>query len=195
MRVFVCYEGFTEPLDVPPYQTVMALKQMVKSNFLVQLSDNQQVRQYLELSYGGAALHDSWALSDVGITSGSAIQCFIKTEQRPVMCVFNTVTGETSPIEGTESLLHTSVDKLTTLISVQCGIPVSTFRLRTPANVQLYDCNWLQDYAIKMGTILRLDTWDGWVELLQGCLQGHRLTVQGHLSEEKPPGFCILYGS
>ncbi|XP_023136606.1 protein ANKUB1 [Amphiprion ocellaris] len=186
MRVFVCYEGFTEPLDVPPYQTVMALKQMVKSNFLVQLSDNQQVRQYLELSYGGAALHDSWALSDVAITSGSVIQCFIKTEQRPVMCVFNTVTGETSPIEGTESLLHTSVDKLTTLISVQCGIPVSTFRLRTPANVQLYDCNWLQDYAIKMGTILRLDTWDGWVEFLQGCLQGHRLTVQGHLSEEKP---------
>uniref|UniRef100_A0A3B5ADY5 Ubiquitin-like domain-containing protein n=1 Tax=Stegastes partitus TaxID=144197 RepID=A0A3B5ADY5_9TELE len=185
MRVFICYEGFSEPFDVPPDQTVMALKQAVKSNFLVQLSDDEQARQYLELSYGGAALHDSWALSDVGITSGSTIRCFVKTEQRPVMYVFNTVTGETLPIAGNESLLHTSVAKLTTMISVQSGIPVSTFRLSTPANVQLYDCNQLQDYAIKTGTILRLDTWDGWVEFLRGCLQGHRLTVQATYGEQR----------
>lgn len=32
------------------------------------------------------------------------------------------------------------------------GIPVSVFRLSTPTGVQLYDCNWLQDYSIEMGT-------------------------------------------
>ncbi|XP_069009646.1 protein ANKUB1-like [Embiotoca jacksoni] len=186
MRVFISYEDFCEPFDIPPDQTVGALKKMVKDNFLVQLSDDQQVRQYLELSYSGASLQDSWGLSDIGITSSSVIGCLKKSEQRPVMRVFNSVTGETLPISGNESLLQTSVAKLKTLVSMQSGIPVSTFRLSTPASVQLYDCNWLQDYDIKVGTILRLDAWDGWVEFLQGCLCGHRLTVQRHLSEEKP---------
>ncbi|XP_029285460.1 protein ANKUB1-like [Cottoperca gobio] len=161
------------------------MKQMVKDNFLVQLSDDKQ-HQYLELSYGGAALQDSWALCDVGITSGSAIRCLIKSKRRPVMHVFNAVTGETLAIMGSEALLHMSVASLKTVVSMQSGLPVSTFRLSTPAGVQLYDCNQLQDYAIEVGTTLRLDTWDGWVEFLQGCLLGHRSTVQSHLSEKKP---------
>ncbi|KAL7397010.1 hypothetical protein ABVT39_015299 [Epinephelus coioides] len=185
MRVFICFAGSCEPLDVPPDQTVGAVKQMVKDNFLVQLSDDKQ-QQYLELSYSGAVLQDSWALCDVGITSGSAIRCLIKSEQRPVMLVFNAVTGETLPIMGSEALLHMSVARLKTVVSMQSGLPVSAFRLSTPAGVQLYDCNQLQDYAIEVGTTLRLDTWDGWVEFLQGCLLGHRSTVQSHLSEKKP---------
>lgn len=44
----------------------------------MQLSDDEQVRHYLELSYGGAALQDSWTLSDLTVTSGSAIRCLIK---------------------------------------------------------------------------------------------------------------------
>uniref|UniRef100_A0A8D0AX33 Ankyrin repeat and ubiquitin domain containing 1 n=1 Tax=Sander lucioperca TaxID=283035 RepID=A0A8D0AX33_SANLU len=184
MRVFICFEGSCEPFEVPPDQTVGAMKQMVKDNVLVHLSDGRQ-QQYLELSYGGAALQDSWALCDVGITSGSAIRCLIKSEQRPVMRVFNAVTGETLPIMGSEALLHMSVARLKTVVSMQSGLPVSTFRLSTPAGVQLYDCNQLQDYAIEVGTTLRLDTWDGWVEFLQGCLLGHRMTVQSHLSEKK----------
>ncbi|XP_070765020.1 protein ANKUB1-like [Enoplosus armatus] len=186
MRVFIIFEGSCEPFDVPPDQTVGAMKQMVKDNFLVQLCNDKQVWQYLVLSYGGAALQDSWALCDVGITSGSAIRCLIKSEQRPVMRVFNAVTGETLPIMGSEALLHMSVAQLKTVVSTQSGLPVSTFRLSTPTGVQLYDCNQLQDYAIEVGTTLRLDTWDGWVEFLQGSLLGHRLTVQSHLSEKKP---------
>ncbi|XP_039667477.1 protein ANKUB1-like [Perca fluviatilis] len=184
MKVFICFEGSCEPFEVPPDQTVGAMKQMVKDNVLVQLSDGRQ-QQYLELSYGGAALQDSWALCDVGITSGSAIRCLIKSEQRPVMRVFNAVTGETLPIMGSEALLHMSVARLKTVVSMQSGLPVSTFRLSTPAGVQLYDCNQLQDYAVEVGTTLRLDTWDGWVEFLQGCLLGHRMTVQSYLSEKK----------
>ncbi|KAI3368700.1 hypothetical protein L3Q82_025690 [Scortum barcoo] len=186
MRVCICFKGSCEPFNVPPDQTVGALKQMVKESFLVQLSDDKEVREYLELSYGGAALQDSWALCDVGITSGSAIRCLIKSEERPVLHVFNAVTGETLPIMGSEALLHISVATLKTVVSVQSGLPVSTFRLSTPTGVQLYDCNHLQDYAIEVGTTIRLDTWDGWVEFLQGCLLGHRLTAQSHLSDKKP---------
>ncbi|XP_034738062.1 protein ANKUB1-like [Etheostoma cragini] len=188
MRVYICFEGSCEPFEVPPDQTVGAMKQMMKNNVLVQLSDGMQ-QQYLELSYGGAALQDRWALCDVGITSGSAIRCLIKvlkhSEKRPVMRVFNAVTGQTVPIMRSEALPHVSVARLKTVVSMQSGLPVSTFRLSTPAGVQLYDCNQLQDYAIEVGTTLRLDTWDGWVEFLQGCLLGHKLTVQSHLSEKK----------
>ncbi|XP_053178956.1 protein ANKUB1-like [Scomber japonicus] len=187
MRVFICFEGSWESFDVPPDQTVGAMKQMMKDNFLVQLSNDKQVRHYLELSYAGAALQDSWALCDVGITSGSAIRCLIKSEQKPVMCVFNAVTGKTISIMGSVSLLYyMSVARLKTVVSVQSGLPVSTFRFSTSTGVELYDCNQLRDYAIEVGTTLRLDTWDGWVEYLQGCLFGHRLTVQSHLSEKRP---------
>ncbi|XP_061593155.1 protein ANKUB1-like isoform X2 [Cololabis saira] len=186
MRVFICHEGFRELFDISPHFTVGALKEMVKDSFLVTLSSDEQIRQYLELNYGGAALQDSWALCDIGIRSGSTIRCLIKSEARPKMHVFNTVTGETLPIVGNECLLHTSVAKLKTIVSVQSGLPVSTFWLSTAAGVQLYDCNWLKDYGIEMGTILCLKMWDGWLEFLQDCLRGNRFTVQKHLSEEKP---------
>ncbi|TKS74676.1 Protein ANKUB1 [Collichthys lucidus] len=151
MRVFISFEGSCEPFDIPSNQTVGGMKQMVKNHFLVKLSDDKQVRQYLELSYGGAALQDNWALCDVGITCGSAIRCLIKSEQRPVIRVFNAVTGETFSIMGSEALLHMSVAGLKTVVSMQSGLPVSTFRLSTPTGVQLYDCNQLQDYAVEVG--------------------------------------------
>ncbi|XP_076007341.1 protein ANKUB1-like [Genypterus blacodes] len=185
MRVFICFEGSLELFDLPPDQTVGAIKQMVKEYFHVQLSDDNQVRHYLELSCAGASLQDSWALCDVGITAGSAIRCLIKTERKPVISVFNAVTGETIPIMGSVFLLRMSVSRLKTIVSVQSGLPISAFRLSTSSGVQLYDCNRLHDYDIKVGTILRLDTWDGWVEFLQGCFSGHKLTVQSHLLEEK----------
>ncbi|XP_063350800.1 LOW QUALITY PROTEIN: protein ANKUB1-like [Pelmatolapia mariae] len=68
------------------------------------------------------------------------------TEQRPMMCLFNTVTGEMLPVQDLRSLLCSSVTKLQTMVSVQTGIPVSKFWLCTPAGVQLYQCNWL-DYG------------------------------------------------
>ena len=46
--------------------------------FHVQLSDDKQVRHFLELSYAGAILRDSWVLTDVGITPSSAICCLLK---------------------------------------------------------------------------------------------------------------------
>lgn len=68
------------------------------------------------------------------------------------MRVFNAVTGETLSVMGSVSLLHyMSVARLKTVVSVQSGLPVSTFRLSTPAGVELYDCNQLQDYAIEVG--------------------------------------------
>lgn len=67
------------------------------------------------------------------------------------MHVFNAVTGQTLPIMGSEALLQMSVARLKTVVSMQSGLPVSSFRLSTPAGVQLYDCNQLKDYSIEVG--------------------------------------------
>ncbi|CAG5864272.1 unnamed protein product [Menidia menidia] len=186
MRVFLCYESFCEQFDVSPEQTIGALKKTVKDIFLLQLLDDGHIRQTLELNHGGAVLQDSWALRDIGITSGSTILCAIKSERRPVIHVFNAVTGESLPIMGSQCLLNASVSQLKTMVSVQSSLPVSAFSLSTPAGVPLYDCNLLNDYGIEMGSNLHLDTWDGWVEFLQGCLQGNRGIVQKNLSSEEP---------
>ena len=68
------------------------------------------------------------------------------------MHVFNAVTRKTLPIMGTEFLLSTSVARLKTMVALQCGLPVSAFRLSMASGVQLYDCNYLHDYAIEVGT-------------------------------------------
>lgn len=40
--------------------------------------DSQQSRYFLELSYSGAILQNSWSLADVGISSGSTLRCELK---------------------------------------------------------------------------------------------------------------------
>ncbi|KAJ8418894.1 hypothetical protein AAFF_G00003930 [Aldrovandia affinis] len=186
MRIFIAFEGSCEPFDISQGQTVRTIKRMIKDFFHVQLSDDKRTRRFLELSYAGAALLDSWSLPDIGISPCSTIRCQLKEEDKPVLHVFSAVTKETLPVMGTVFLLSTSVSRLKTLVSLQSGLPVSTFRLTTQSGLELYNCNRLDEYAIGVGATLRLDTWDGWTELLRGCFLGHSHTVQRYLSEEEP---------
>lgn len=78
---------------------------------------------------------------------------FSQREQQPVIYVFNAVTGETLPIPATEAQLSMSVARLKTVVSIQSGLPISTFRLSSPAGEQLYDCHQLQDYITEVGTV------------------------------------------
>uniref|UniRef100_A0A4W5JGR9 Ankyrin repeat and ubiquitin domain containing 1 n=1 Tax=Hucho hucho TaxID=62062 RepID=A0A4W5JGR9_9TELE len=98
------------------------------------------------------------------------------------MRVFITFDGSCEPFDVSPDQTVGSVK----LMVKQCGLPVSSFRLSSPTGLQLYDCNRLHDYTIDVGATLRLDTWDGWAEFLRGCFLGHKLTVQRHLSKERP---------
>ncbi|CAL8309723.1 unnamed protein product [Lota lota] len=185
MKIFISFEDFREPFHVSLDQTVGAVKQMVTKYFHLQLVNDKEVQQVLELNYAGASLQDSWALGDVGVSSGAVLRCLIKNKPPPAIQVFNVVTQETFPVIEPTLLLSTSVARLKTIISLHVGLPVSTFRLSTALGVELYDCNLLSDYDIELGSTLQLDTWDGWVEFIQGCVRGHRLAIQCHLSKEK----------
>uniref|UniRef100_A0A8C6U1I0 Ubiquitin-like domain-containing protein n=1 Tax=Neogobius melanostomus TaxID=47308 RepID=A0A8C6U1I0_9GOBI len=170
MKVLICFEGSFVHYNVSPEITVKSLKQM--KTLLLQLDEDQHVHHYLEMRYCGAALWDNWTLRDVSFTSGRTIRCSIKREQKPIIYILNAVVGETIPIIGTPAMLHMSVGQLKSIVSAQSGLPVSVFRLSTDNSVELYDCNNLQDYDLEAGTCIHLDTWNGWLEFLQGCLLG-----------------------
>ncbi|KAM9190087.1 protein ANKUB1 [Dugong dugon] len=186
MRIFIAFEGSFEPFDVSADETVEAVKLMIKDYFHIPLSEDEQGRRYLELTYAGAALKDSWSIADVGISFCSTLKCFVKEEDKPTLYVFNAVTQETMPIMESISLLGKKVSNLRTLVTLRCGFPVSVYCLRTPQGLEMYDCNTLRDYQTEIGTTLRLDVWDGWKEFLMGCLLGQKLKVQRYLSEEGP---------
>ncbi|XP_036917732.1 protein ANKUB1 isoform X1 [Sturnira hondurensis] len=186
MRIFIAFEGSFEPFEVSADETVEAVKLMIKDYFHIPLCEDGQGRRYLELMFAGAALKDRWSLADIGISFCSTLKCFVKKEDKPTLQVFNAVTQETMPIMNSASLFCKKVSELRTLISLRSGFPVSVFCLRTPRGLEMYDCNTLRDYQIDIGTTLRLDVWDGWKELLMGCLLGQKLKVQRYLSNEKP---------
>ncbi|CAH2247131.1 ANKUB1 [Pelobates cultripes] len=185
MRVFIAFDGLCESFDILPGQTVRDVKQMIKDSFHLQLSDDKQGRRFLELQYAGGVLRDEWILTDVGITLCSTIKCFLKEEDKPALYIYNPVTKEKVTIMGDISLLSATVSRLTTLISLKCGFPVSVFCLRTLQGQDLYNCNSLSDYKLDLGSTLRINVWDGWKEFLLGCVLGHKQNIQRYLSKEE----------
>ncbi|XP_048860053.1 protein ANKUB1-like isoform X1 [Brienomyrus brachyistius] len=185
MRIFIAFEGSRQPFDINQDQTIGTIKAIIRDHFHTQLLNDRRVRRFLELRFAGATLQDSWTLPDVGIAPGSTISCLLQEESRPILYVFCSVTKETLPLMGNIIHLGASVSSLKSLVSLQSGLPVSTFRLTTQTGLELYHCNTLNSY-IKMGATLHLDVWDGWVELLKGCHLGDKHTVQHYLSEDAP---------
>uniref|UniRef100_A0A672P6U4 Uncharacterized protein n=1 Tax=Sinocyclocheilus grahami TaxID=75366 RepID=A0A672P6U4_SINGR len=134
MRISVTFEGSCRPLHISPHQTVGSIKKMIMVFELL------SVQRYLELSYAGAALQDNWCVSDFGIDVSKAI-----------LHVFSAITKATLPIMEPVTLLRFLVSKLKSVVSLQLGIPVSSFRLSTGSGLHLYYCNLLSDYAVQAG--------------------------------------------
>ncbi|XP_054984192.1 protein ANKUB1 [Sorex araneus] len=186
MKIYVAFEGAFEAFDVSTDETVAAVKLMIKDRFHIPLSEDKRGRRCLELTHAGATLQDGWSLADVGISACATLKCSAKEEGQPVFSVFNTVTRQRMAIVGDAALVDDRVARLRTLVALRCGLPVGVFCLRTPAGLELYDCNRFQDYGLAPGTTLRLDVWDGWKEFLRGCVRGQTLKVQRYLSTEGP---------
>lgn len=103
MRIFVSFESDRTPMDIPEGKTVLAVKKLVQDKFYIrpnraQLGDENQEKNTLVLTYGGAELSDDWVLSDMGVTPGSTIRAFIKEELDPVFYLFVGYNQETIPI-------------------------------------------------------------------------------------------------
>uniref|UniRef100_A0A671KA42 Uncharacterized protein n=1 Tax=Sinocyclocheilus anshuiensis TaxID=1608454 RepID=A0A671KA42_9TELE len=70
---------------------------------------------------------------------------------KAILHVFSAITKATLPIMGPVTLLRSLVSKLKSVVSLQLGIPVSSFRLSTGSSLHLHDCNLLSDYAVQAG--------------------------------------------
>ncbi|XP_042568421.1 protein ANKUB1-like, partial [Cyprinus carpio] len=77
--------------------------------------------------------------------------CPTQEVSKAILHVFSAITKETLPIMGTVTLLRSFVSKLKSVVSLQLGIPVSSFRLSTGSHLHLYDCDLLSDYAVQAG--------------------------------------------
>ncbi|KAG8538776.1 hypothetical protein GDO81_022100, partial [Engystomops pustulosus] len=86
---------------------------------------------------------------------------------------------------GNIHLLDSTVSKLKSLMSLKCGFPVSVFCLRTLKGKEMYDCNTLSDYNLDLGSTVKMDVWDGWKELLNACVLGHKQNVHRYFSKYK----------
>ncbi|XP_026091221.1 protein ANKUB1, partial [Carassius auratus] len=153
---------------------------------------------YLELGYAGAALQDNWSVSDFGITTGSTIRCQVKEVSKAILFLFSAITKETLPIMGPVTLLRSFVSKLKSLVSLQLGIPVSSFRLSTGSRLHLYDCNLLSDYAVQAvqrhfsmeKPVLRFQKRVAlYVAAAHGHLDMANLLINGGVKAEDPVGF------
>uniref|UniRef100_A0A671K7I0 Ubiquitin-like domain-containing protein n=1 Tax=Sinocyclocheilus anshuiensis TaxID=1608454 RepID=A0A671K7I0_9TELE len=136
----------------------------------------QQIESYFvlielkELSYAGAGLQDNWCVSDFGIATASTIRCQVKEVSKAILHVFSAITKATLPIMGPVTLLRSLVSKLKSVVSLQLGIPVSSFRLSTGSSLHLHDCNLLSDYAV-----------------------GHRILCTQPPYNDKNPFFFLIY--
>ncbi|XP_051764231.1 protein ANKUB1-like [Ctenopharyngodon idella] len=72
-----------------------------------------------------------------------------KEVNKAILHMFNAIMKDTFPIMGLVTLLRSFVSKLKSVVSLQLGIPVSSFRLSTRSSLHLYDCNLLRDYAVQ----------------------------------------------
>ena len=58
----------------------------------IQLNSSHAEDKVLQLFYAGAALHDTWVCSDLGISSGTTIKSALQDSDKPVLhinCPFN----------------------------------------------------------------------------------------------------------
>ncbi|PAA84842.1 hypothetical protein BOX15_Mlig010110g1 [Macrostomum lignano] len=172
MRVFICHENGRSSLDLPEGKTVADIKQIIKDRFKirvdqVQLGDINFERNTLVLSYAGAELDDRWILSDMGIRPGATLRAYVKEETDPVLYLRVGYSEELMPILDRIKLLNYTVASLRGMASRRTGLPVGVFRLTTSSGAEMYDCHTMEDYSVRPGDTIRVETWDGWTDLLK----------------------------
>ncbi|PAA49504.1 hypothetical protein BOX15_Mlig021153g3, partial [Macrostomum lignano] len=193
MRLFICHENGRNTMDVPEGKTVGAIKQIIKDRFKirvdqVQLGDINFERNTLVLAYAGGELDDRWVLSDMGIKPGSTLRAYVKEETDPVLYLRLCYNEEMVPILDRLNLTGFPVSALRSMASRRSGLPVGIFRLATSQGVEMFDCHSLDEYSVKPGDTVRVETWDGWIDLLRLSALG----FTSHLLEKISPTDEVL---
>lgn len=52
------------------------------------------------------------------------------------------------------------------------NLPKIVNDITTDKYIELFDCNIIGEYDLEIGSMLKLEVWDGWKEFINACLQG-----------------------
>jgi len=58
------------------------------------------------------------------------------------------------------------------VVSRETGLPVGVFRLTNEEGQEIFDCQILESYGLRLGCTVYLETWDGWNELIPAAVSG-----------------------
>ena len=155
--------------EVPEGSLVRILKDLLRRKFSLQ-DVEQSGDKKLALSFNTICLQDDWVLSDVGVPSGSTLHFYVTTEKSPalrILCIFS---GETVNLYETLDR-NTRVTQLKRLVMSRTGVPYSVFRLSYEQH-ELFECHSLGHYGVSAGSLVKMETWDGWNNFLNSARRG-----------------------
>ena len=177
MRVFVAYNDERVTLDVGENETVRSLKEAVREYFHLGPDEGPsgaevQEKKILTLNYAGSELQGAWTFSDLAITPSTTIKAILKEEVKPSLYVHCGYNDEVLSLLDKIHFSTMTIGEFRAMVSRKIGFPISVFRLLDRDGREMYDCHTLDEYAVKLGTTIRLETWDGWNEFLNLAIMG-----------------------
>ena len=89
--------------------------------------------------------------------------------------------NETITITDSIKIRSLTVENLKAIVSKRTGLPVSTYRLVSPKGKELLNMHEVEEYDIKIGDTIRVETWDGINDFLNLCVMGFSSHALGEL--------------
>lgn len=177
MKIYVHYTDSKEifELDVDDQKTVKDIKLLAQNYFkidTINMLGSKYVKR-LVLDYAKGDLKDEWILSDLGIPAGSNLKCYVVERKIPDFEIYLKFKKEWMRFYNNEIKLDQCyVLELKIFLSKQLGFPLSSFRLKTYTNVDLFDDKYISDYNMaKM--CFQLETWQGWENIIKYTIKGY----------------------
>ena len=170
MRIFVSFENAVHAIDVNVGEAVGEIKASLQEKFGINLKNSQNKTDcFVALTHQGTNLQDSWTYSDLGIPAGTILACRIEKRIEPTLKVFCPRYEEAIEYKESFRVWQTLVATLRVMIQNSTGIHVSTFRLFSPAGVEMFDCHPLKVYGIHAGDTVTMEIWHDVADLVKAA--------------------------
>eukprot|EP00118_Oscarella_pearsei_P012141 m.86769 g.86769 ORF g.86769 m.86769 type:complete len:525 (+) comp36512_c1_seq4:1661-3235(+) len=183
MKFFILYGKKVTTVEVAEASAVGRLKALLREKYDLYDVDKSG-NKTLVLSFNSTPLQDDWILSDIGIPSGSTLHFYVADDKAPSLLIFCAFSNEKVALYEIH-VGRARVSQLKRLVMSRTGVPCSVFRLLYEES-QLFDCHDLDHYGIIRGSIVRMETWDGWNAFLNAARKGQSKQVVENLFPDNP---------
>ena len=106
------------------------------------------------------------------------MRVFFREVISPTFLLFRRLDSVKTPVYRPLNFRTARGSDLRSIVSRQTGLPVGIFRLTNEAGLEIFDCQVLENYGLRLGSTVYLETWDGWNELILGAVSGFAKQVR-----------------